>query len=483
MNVNNDPFKYTLFSPDLQRQYESSDKYRDHLLEQYKAYAESAQKDSDRRNMANTFFLTINTALITILGYFKVQHTTSFEIGSHVIIALAGITISYMWYRLIRSYKDLNTAKFKVIHEIEKQLPIRPYDTEWEAVGRGADSKRYLPFTHIELYIPFVFLILHVVVIVIALLGVTLTHAADKASYRIGLGPWVGFGPLYLAKENGYFDEAGINVDLVVLTGLAERNSALKSGKLAALAAPVDYFVLAAGNNLETTIVMAIDESVGGDGIVAKKDINTVEELKGKKVAFQRGLPGEFFLRSLLRDHKVSINDLETLDMETSQAGAAFLSGRVDAAVVWEPWLTKAKEEGGGHILASTKEYPDLIVDVLAFNKSVVADHPGDVQKIVGAVFKAIEFWKQNTDKANQNMAPHFQLSAEKFATILSGVQFTDLNRNHVYFGTLAKKGRIYEVTENASELWKEGGVIKSRINHDSLISNQFLHTTDLKIK
>ncbi|MGH8558505.1 MAG: ABC transporter substrate-binding protein [Methylococcales bacterium] len=120
----------------------------------------------------------------------------------------------------------------------------------------------------------------------------------DKPTYRIGLGPWVGFGPLYLAKENGYFDEAGVNVDLVVLTGLAERNSALKSGKVAA---PVDYFVLAAGNNLETTIVMAIDESVGGDGIVAKKDFKTIEDLKDKKVAFQRGLPGEFFYALCLR--------------------------------------------------------------------------------------------------------------------------------------------------------------------------------------
>ncbi|PZN76970.1 MAG: hypothetical protein DM484_15590 [Candidatus Methylumidiphilus alinenensis] len=475
MNVNHDPIKDTLFSPDLQRQYESSDKYRDHLLEQYKAYAESAQKISDRRNTANTFFLTINTALITILGYFKVQQTTSFEIGSHVIIALAGIAISYMWYLLIRSYKDINTAKLQVIHEIEKQLPIRPFDAEWEAVGRGADSKRYLPFTHIELYIPFVFIFLHVVVIVIALWGMPSTHAADKTSYRIGLGPWIGFGPLYLAKENGYFDEAGINVDLVVLTGLAERNSALKSGKVAALAAPVDYFVLAAGNNLVTTIVMAIDESVGGDGIVAKKDIKTVEELKGKKVAFQRGLPGEFFLRSLLRNHKVSINDMETLDMETSQAGAAFLAGRVDAAVVWEPWLTKAKEGGGGHVLVSTREYPDLIVDVLSFNKSVVSQHPEDVQKIVDAVFKAIEFCKQNPEKANQIMAPHFQVSTEKFAAILGGISFTDQRRNQVFFDPSHKEGTIFAVTEMASVIWQEAGAIRQPISPKSIISSDFI--------
>src|SRR5437016_7998227 len=116
-------------------------------------------------------------------------------------------------------------------------------------------------------------------------------------AYRIGLGPWVGFGPFYLAKEKGFFDEQGVKVELIVLTGLAERNSALKSGRIDGLAAPVDYFVLSAGNNLETSIVMAVDESSGGDGIVANKSIQKIEDLRGKRVAFQRGLPSEFFIR------------------------------------------------------------------------------------------------------------------------------------------------------------------------------------------
>jgi hypothetical protein len=79
------------------------------------------------------------------------------------LIALAGIAISFMWYRLIRSYRDLNSAKFQVLHQIEKKLPISPFDAEWEAVGRGKNSKLYLPFTNIEVGIPWVFLLLHVV--------------------------------------------------------------------------------------------------------------------------------------------------------------------------------------------------------------------------------------------------------------------------------------------------------------------------------
>jgi len=60
----------------------------------------------------------------------------------------------------------LNSGKFKVIHEIEKRLPLSPYDAEWEAIGRGKDSKLYLPFTRVETTVPWVFLVLHLLVIV-----------------------------------------------------------------------------------------------------------------------------------------------------------------------------------------------------------------------------------------------------------------------------------------------------------------------------
>jgi NitT/TauT family transport system substrate-binding protein len=197
-------------------------------------------------------------------------------------------------------------------------LPLSLFDAEWEAAGRGEDPKLYRPFTDTEIKIPLVFFGIHAVVLLVALAAAFGFSTDNKSTYRIGLGPWIGFGPLYLAKEKGYFDEAGLNVDLIVLTGLAERNSALKSGKIDGLAAPVDYFVLSAGHKLEMTIVMAIDESVGGDGIVSRKEIQKIEDLRGKKVAFQRGLPSEFFIRALLRDHGVSLDEIQSLDMETA---------------------------------------------------------------------------------------------------------------------------------------------------------------------
>ena len=146
-----------------QNQKDYGDKYTDHLIDQYKVYLEMADRISSRRQSANSFFVTLNTALIALVGYINFGENKA--ISFYWLISIAGIVLSFMWYRLVRSYKDLNSAKFKVVHEIEAKLPISPYDAEWEAVGRGENRKLYLPFTHIEIFVPWIFLIIHVIVL------------------------------------------------------------------------------------------------------------------------------------------------------------------------------------------------------------------------------------------------------------------------------------------------------------------------------
>lgn len=302
-------------------------------------------------------------------------------------------------------------------------------------------------------------------------------QGTDVPKYRIALGPWVGFGPLYLARDKGFFKEQGVEVDLIVLTGVAERNSALKSGKLDALAAPVDYFALAAGSGVPATIVMAIDESVGGDGIVARRFIKSIGDLRKKKVAAQKGLPSDFFLRALLQQNGMSVEEINYIDMETAQAGAAFLAGSLDAAVVWEPWLSRATEQGKGHILASTRDHRDLIVDCLAFNHALIQKKPEDVQRVVNAVLKAIDFAKADPVAASETVAKYFEVDAAKYRVILEGVEFTDLKRNREYFGTREKPGPLFQVASRASAIWLKAGVFSSPVREQDIISTEFVQS------
>ncbi len=135
--------------------------YREHALEIYKAYLEMADRISERREKANSFFLAVNTALIALLAKDAFGSAAAAPSALELLVPVAASVLCYLWYRGIRSYRDLNSAKFKVIHEIERQLPLRPYDAEWESVGRGKNPRLYLPFTHVEGVVPWLFMAFH----------------------------------------------------------------------------------------------------------------------------------------------------------------------------------------------------------------------------------------------------------------------------------------------------------------------------------
>jgi len=145
-------------------------KYKDHLFEQYKLYIDSAERISDRRQSANNYFITINTALFAILGLtLKIESLQN--IGwLRSLLSLIGIIICIIFWYLLRSYKQINTGKFKVIHQIEQHLPIALYDYEWEILGKGKDKKIYYPFSHVELCIPWLFGIIYLAIGIICVL-------------------------------------------------------------------------------------------------------------------------------------------------------------------------------------------------------------------------------------------------------------------------------------------------------------------------
>lgn len=141
--------------------YPHNEKWYSHLLDQYKLYVEMADRISQRRTTANSYFLSVNSAILAFVGYLTQKDSTEFL----WLLAVAGVTLTLLWYSIIVSYRNLNTAKWGVVHEIEKRLPISPYDAEWEAVERGNNSKLYRPISRIEAGVPWVFFTLHLIVI------------------------------------------------------------------------------------------------------------------------------------------------------------------------------------------------------------------------------------------------------------------------------------------------------------------------------
>lgn len=142
-------------------------KYKEHLLEQYKLYVEMADRVSARRSTANAFFLTANTLLLSGSGI--LSHICSGSVISDplapAMALIGGILLCFAWKSIVKSYKQLNDGKFKIIHAIEKKLPIGLYEAEWKVLGEGKDTKKYAPLTRLESLIPNIFIILYILLL------------------------------------------------------------------------------------------------------------------------------------------------------------------------------------------------------------------------------------------------------------------------------------------------------------------------------
>jgi hypothetical protein len=147
-------------------------RYRGAILEQYKIYVEMADRVSNRRGLTNTFFLTLNTLIITLFGLFWKDRPPSaippLVLALPLILALGECVA---WWMIVQSYRQLNTGKYKVVGLLEEQLPASPYwSAEWKALGEGKDIGKYLPLSHVEQWIPILFGVVYFLGFVLALI-------------------------------------------------------------------------------------------------------------------------------------------------------------------------------------------------------------------------------------------------------------------------------------------------------------------------
>ena len=136
--------------------------YSGALMEQYKLYVELADRVSERRGVANSFFLLVNSAAVVTLGSLGISldpvSPWLLVFPTVILISICGV-----WFYIVKSYGQLNFGKWKVVGVLEERLPASPWwRAEWQALGEGKDPSLYWPLTHIEKWVPLVFILLYI---------------------------------------------------------------------------------------------------------------------------------------------------------------------------------------------------------------------------------------------------------------------------------------------------------------------------------
>ncbi|MBV4432278.1 ABC transporter substrate-binding protein [Clostridium tyrobutyricum] len=243
----------------------------------------------------------------------------------------------------------------------------------------------------------------------------------SKKVYKLGICAYPAFYTWYITQAEGFFKKRGINVKLVYFPVYSDSVQAFNTGKIDMLSAAVPDIIAPYVNGIGLETVLLLDNSNGADGLVARNGINSIKDLKGKSVATEYGTIEHFFLLNALKKKGMTEKDINFVNLSISDAAPAFLSGKVDAASLWEPSLSKALAKKDSKLLVSSKDTPGLIPDVLVANKDMVENGKPDIEKVINAYYDSMEFYVKNKDKAIQDMAKGAGISTNEMKVAMSG--------------------------------------------------------------
>lgn len=288
---------------------------------------------------------------------------------------------------------------------------------------------------------------------------------------KVAINTWPGLGPYYVAKAKGFDQEEGVQLDVIMNEDTVARHTSLAAGEVDLVGITLDSVVIARSRGVPMTVIGQSDYSFGGDGIIAKNEIKTVADLKGKKIACAEGLPSHFFLLLVLRKEGLGPQDITFVPADDgSQAAQLFTSGRVDAAVTWDPWISKAESLTGGHVLITTRETPGMLLGIVAANSELLPQRKDRIVRAQKAWLKAVDFCLAHPDEAAQIMSKEFNVPADDFKRMATGAKLADLKEELTTFGTAQAPGPIVQLARDASELWLKAGAIKKPVEPKDVI-------------
>jgi NitT/TauT family transport system substrate-binding protein len=271
-----------------------------------------------------------------------------------------------------------------------------------------------------------------------------------------GVNPWPGYSGHYVALQKDFFKEAGVNVQEVFFQSASESITSFLAGKL-------DVAWLTSGDTIQAVekdptirIIYVVDYSNGSDGIIGR-NIKTPADLKGKTIARENILFENVLLRAYLAKGGLTEKDVVLKDMTAGDAAAAFAAKRVDAAVSYEPWLTKAAKDGGGEVIFSSKD-TNLIADVIATRQKVIQTRKADLQAYLKAVDKAVKLVNAGDSEAVKITATKMGVSEADAKEQIAGVKIFDIDMNKKLG---FNKGNSNNVLKNFELNLKEGAQMK----------------------
>ena len=273
---------------------------------------------------------------------------------------------------------------------------------------------------------------------------------------RIAGDPWSGYFVMRSEKFRNLLLASKIRYTYETVEDLQARFDGLAQGKYDLVVGTIDGYTL---NGLKSdypgVISWVIDESFGGDALVGGPKVQTIDDLDSladlAKVAFAEGYPSEHLLNAVVTQFKKKVKPVPV--KSSAEAYEMLRAGKVDAAVMWEPETSNAEKEiKGSHVLISTKQMVEFIVDVGIVSRKVMANDPGLVDDVLGSYFATLKYYQLDPARLTEAIAADAKVPMDTAQKIQQGIRFVNLADNaYHWFGVGGP-----DATEKVSRIIRE---------------------------
>ena len=300
-------------------------------------------------------------------------------------------------------------------------------------------------------------------------------QAATPDKVTIGYSAWPGWLPLAVAKKQGIFTKAGLQVDLKYFADYVSSLDAMSKGKLDANTQTLTDTMAAVAGGSNQAIIVVSDNSAGNDAIICDESITSVEEMKGRTVAAEKGLADHFLLVQGLAQAGLSEHDIDFRGVLTADAAASFADGQFDCVGVPAPFTLEALRRRGSHVLFNSRDFPGAIPDHIVVSRTMVAREPDVAQKIVNAWYDTLDYVQAHPKRSQRTMAGVAKESISYYHDLTRGTKIFAVADALEAFQPGDTLTSIWYTAQLSNPFMVESGRTKKEAALDGLFAPQFM--------
>lgn len=296
-----------------------------------------------------------------------------------------------------------------------------------------------------------------------------------ERTYTIGVASWVGWSFLHVADAQGFFQDAGLNVQVKWYGEPHQISEAFEKGELDFRLDFVASVVQEYANGHDIKLLAETNWSHGGDKIIAKRGVNLASR-KGATIGIYRDSPALiYFLSVYLNRHKLRLSDFKVRNMGLEKLIKDFVSDEISFAVIFDPYTIDVVKKGDGAVKANSAQFPGCMPEGMYTKRETLENMPRkDLVALMGACVQASEWMREDKNwprlrfLLNNHAFPDKGDYEDK--QLKAMLRFVKIHNGKVLYNRNKEGGGLYKYLTDLKKFLKRNRMITKDFENDELL-------------